>query len=234
MAIIKKLFHYGNLRLIDRTKVHHTLAFVTVAHLCEVAWNAHGLLNRLPYEYETGKLSRLSGSAPMARRFADGAEEKIADIKVVLAVYCEEFATSGVSSDFAKAVSLYYSDKKMVYIAVLSPQAQDALLNRRLNPAAPVVGKAQASSSTTTGANDPKDDDNECYLEGAVGSDYYERVAATHRLPDFQDSCAKRRKDPGTIAEASELLTDLVDQEARADAGPFIKLLSVKGPLATA
>lgn len=115
----------------------------------------------LSYEYKTGKLFRVSSSAPMVRKMTDSTNEKNAGTDAVRLFYCEEFATRNMSFDFAKAAWLLYLDKKMDYFEILSLEARDKLLKRRSNPAASFVDKGQVSPDTAVGADDPDDGDDD-------------------------------------------------------------------------
>lgn len=52
----------------------------------------------------TGKLSRVGGSAPMIRKLADSAEEKIDRTKEIRPTYRNECTTRGMSLESAKAM----------------------------------------------------------------------------------------------------------------------------------
>lgn len=69
------------------------------------------------------------------RKLADGTIEKIDEIVEIRAKGREAFGTQGRSFNFAKAAWLLYLDKKIDYSGVLSPEAQETLLNRRSSPA---------------------------------------------------------------------------------------------------
>lgn len=65
--------------------------------------------------------------------------------------------------------------------------------------------------------------------------DNRERAGSKRHLRESQNICrAEKRNVLGTVAEASELPTELVDQEAPADLGPSTELAPVKGALAPA
>lgn len=93
--------------------VDPTLAFVTVERLCEVGWGAFGSHDWLPYEYKTGKLSRITGSDPMVGKLADGTVENVNGTESICTFNRGEFATRGISFEFAKAVWLRYLEVKM-------------------------------------------------------------------------------------------------------------------------
>lgn len=107
------------------------------------------------------------------------------------------------------------------------------MLKRRLCPALSVVDEGQASLAAAAGADDLEDDDVDRDLESAIGVDDVERVGAKRCLHYFQDSfSAKKRKVPGTVAEALKLATKFVNQKAPADARST-ELVSMKEALAT-
>lgn len=105
-VMIKERFGHGIFRLINHMEFYPALAFVAAERLCKVDWHALELQDWFWYEYKTGKLSRLSGSAPMIRKLADDTEEKIAGTEAVRTIYREDFATRGMSIYIAKAVCL--------------------------------------------------------------------------------------------------------------------------------
>lgn len=72
-------------------------------------------------------------------------------------------------------------------------------------------------------------------LEGAVGLDDAERVAANRHLRDVQDRCHdKKHKAPGTVAETFGFATELVNHDDPANADPSAKLGTVRNAFATA
>lgn len=127
-VMFKERFDFGILRLIDRMYVGTTLPFVAVARLCKVDWDAHGLHDWLPYEYESEKFCCVIGSAPMVCKPVVVTERNVAGSDSVRTIYCEEFAKLGISVEFARGAWLQYSDKKLGSIGVPSVAAQDALL----------------------------------------------------------------------------------------------------------
>lgn len=88
---------YDILRLIEHVEVDRALAFVAGARLCGVDGDVLGSRNWFPYEFKTGKPSRVGGSMPMVRKLADGTEVKIAGTEAVRPILCDEFATSDMS-----------------------------------------------------------------------------------------------------------------------------------------
>lgn len=84
---------------------------------------------RFPYDYNTGKLSRVSGSAQMDYKLADGTEGKISGIKAIPPIYRKEFATGSMSFEFVKGAWLQYLYKKTEHFEISWIEAQDALLN---------------------------------------------------------------------------------------------------------
>lgn len=61
-----------------------------------------GLHDWFPYEYRAGKLSRISGSAPIVLKLADGTEEKVTRIQSIRSIYRKEFPTRGMSFGLPK------------------------------------------------------------------------------------------------------------------------------------
>lgn len=76
--MVKELFDFGILRLIDRTDVDLTLVFVAVARLCKVGWYGTRLHDLFSYEYKTTKLSRVCRRTSMVPKLSDGIEKNMA------------------------------------------------------------------------------------------------------------------------------------------------------------
>lgn len=122
-----------------------------------------------------------------------------------------------MSFELAKATWLQYLDKKLDYFRIPSFVAQNALLKQSFSPSAFAAGECQRSSAAAADADDPGDDEED--FEGAGRLYNVERVVVKRRLRDFHDSGrAKNRKDPGTVAEALKLASELINQEDSADA----------------
>lgn len=58
-------------------EVNSNWAFITVARLCGIGWTALGSHDRLPYDYNTGKLSRVGGLEATICNTAESNEQKI-------------------------------------------------------------------------------------------------------------------------------------------------------------
>lgn len=70
--MVRALFDIGIIFLIARMIVDLTLPLVAVTCFSEVNSDALGSYHIFSYESRTGKLSRLNGSAPIARKLPDG------------------------------------------------------------------------------------------------------------------------------------------------------------------
>lgn len=114
------------------------------------------------------------------------------------------------------------------YFGVMSLNTQDALLEGRSSPAASVVDEAQRPAASSAVAYE---------ADGDVGWDFeapiklgdLERFGANRRLRDFEDSClTENRRVTGTVTEAFELASELVNQEASLGADPSAEFVSVK------
>lgn len=133
--MVKKLFDFSILRLIDRIGVDQNLTFVAGARLCEFDRYGPGLHDFFAYEYKTRTLSRVSGSAPLLRKLTDGTKEKVDETESIRPVYQEQFDPCGMPFEFAKAAWLHYLEKKIDFFGIPSLGAQDALLENRSVPA---------------------------------------------------------------------------------------------------
>lgn len=124
---------------------------------------------------------------------------------------------------------------KTGYFEIPSLGAQDKTLNLRSSSATSVGVDNQALLAADTGADDPKDVDNDYCLVGMFGSDDVERVGAKRHSRDFQDgSRAQKRKVSGAVAKVFELTAELVNQDALLDAGASAKQVPMKNALSTA
>lgn len=101
-------------------------------------------------------------------------------------------------------------------------------------PAASVSRKGQSPPPLIAVAEctgDDKDRD----LEGTVALDDGELTGANRRLHDSKNSCrTEKRVFLGTVAQTFQFASELVGQEAFADAGLSDELLSVKCALSSA
>lgn len=138
-------------------------------------------------------------------------QRKIASTEAFRLTYCEEFCTSGMIFSFCMAAWLRNLNQMINLFEIPPLVAQNALLTRRSIPAASVVDEGQASPAAAAGADETAEEDDDCDLEGAVGSDDGERVDPKRCLCGFQDrSLTKKRMVLGTVAETFELATELV------------------------
>lgn len=170
----------------------------------------------------------------MVRKLVIVTEEKFAGTEWILPVYRKEFATRGMSFEFANAAWLQYLERKLDYFGVPSPGAQDELLKNYRSPAALVGDQGEAPPAASTVADDVKDDNN-WDLEGTAELDDIEKVDAKRRFHEFQDSGnAKKHEVLGTDADAFEFATKLLNQEALAETGLSTELVSIKDSLPTA
>lgn len=124
-AMIKERFDYAIPRLIERMKVDPTNAFVDVARLFEINWNDLRSYDWFYYDYKTGKLFQVGGSAPMVCKLTDDTEEKNDGSKVFCSIYSEEFATRDMSFVSAKADWSHFLEKNMNCFGIWSFEAQD-------------------------------------------------------------------------------------------------------------
>lgn len=118
--MVKQWSNFAVLQLIDRKCGDQTLAFVAVAHLCEVDCHALGLHYWFPNKYKARKLSLVSGSAPLVLKLADSTKEKVAETDSIRSIYQEDFPTRGMSFEFTKTAWLEYLEKKLDYFGILS------------------------------------------------------------------------------------------------------------------
>lgn len=131
-AMIKDWFDFEILWLTDRMDVDPILTFVAVVRLCEAYWYALGSHDWFPYICKTGKLSRVSWSASMVRKLADGTEEKDAVNGPVHPTYREQFAKRCVLFEFSNAAWLQSLGRKLDYISIPALFSLDALLKSTL------------------------------------------------------------------------------------------------------
>lgn len=121
-----------------------------------------------------------------------------------------------MTKTFAKATWLRYIDSREDFSELLSLEVQDELLNQQQCPAHSVDVEMSAFVATNVGesrVNDVPDDKDNWNFEGAFGLDEVVRVGVKIKFLDLQESCrVKRRKVPGTVAEAVELANKLVNQ----------------------
>lgn len=233
-TLLKEWFDFGILWLSDSMDAAPTLAFVAVAHLCEVDWNGIGSQNLFQYQCKTGNVSRVSELAPIVCKLADGTEIKVERTESLRPIRLEELATRYFSFEFGNAVCLQYFEKKMDYFVVRSLDAQEALLKRSSSFATSVMDKGQVPPAALAVA-DGSDNHDEWVLESAVRLEDVVRIGAKRRLRDFRDNhCAKKRKISGRVTEAFDFTTELADQEAHVDIVLSAELVSVKDVLAIA
>lgn len=184
-------------------KFNPTVVFVVVVRLCKLEWTALDSHDWFLYNYNTGKLSFDSSSAPMICNFANGTEEKVNGAKAILSIFSDAFATRGMSLKFAKAAWLQSLEKKVDAFEFPLLEAQVALLKRISNDEAFVAEEGQPFLTAAANTDAPVDDDGDWDLDGAVGLHDVERVVVKQRLRDFKYSFfAKKSTVPGTIANA--------------------------------
>lgn len=122
----------------------------------------------------------------------------------------------------------------MHYYEIASFEKQIVLLKQHSSPTGSVVIGAEASPDAAAGVNDPDEDEDMWHLDGAVNLDNVDGVCAKRPIFDFHIIfLANKRMVRGTVAEAFQFTSKMLNQEAAADAVSSTVLFSVKGVLAT-
>lgn len=176
-------------------------------------------------------MPRVGKSSPFVRLLAEWYVKKVAGADLKRPIFDVRFSTKAMLPEVAEAIWSQYQEKNFDYFRVSSHVAQDARLKKYSCPMVSIVVYGQAPLAALI-VMDGSEDDDDWELKRAVGLNDVDRIGAKPHLRGYHESCNAMTKNiPGTDTEAFEFTTELVMQEAPADAGPSAESASVKDAL---
>lgn len=126
-----------------------------------------------------------------------------------------------MSFELAKNAWIHVVEKKLVCFCIPSLHDQNARLKLHSAPAAFLAEKGSASSGAAVELDIPDDDSDGCGLGDAAGLESWKCDNAKRRQRYFQNIIwEKKRRVPGTVAEAFDLVTELEKHDCPADTRP--------------